>query len=87
MVGKIRCPYCSHEYQPEEICEPEKNHEEECPSCGKYYIATVDWEPFYSSYRAPCLNGGEHVWNKVKHYPSVWPEWERCIYCGEERGR
>jgi ribosomal protein S14 len=83
-----RCPYCDaevdiggdHGYGHEE----DKRYDQECSSCGKTFVYTTTITVSHDTFRADCLNGAAHQFEKTKTYP---PEFARlrCAMCGEER--
>lgn len=82
----LECPYCEKEIEdPDDCHDPNENHEWECPHCEKNFIFTIEYYPTYSSYKADCLNGGEH---NLKDIAGV-PKWffagkYRCKDCDHE---
>lgn len=85
-MSELTCPYCSKEVEPGEGREQDVTYEKECPHCEKNFVYTVEYWPSYSESQAPCLNGGEHNFEKIHGYP----EWYfknkfRCSHCAEER--
>lgn len=91
MINDVECPYCgagqeiNHDdgygYEEGEI------FNQECGSCGKTFAYTTSISFYYKASKADCLNGGEHDFKPVVHFPRYWPDWARCSDCGyEERG-
>ena len=82
----IECPYCGHEYDydGDYSFSQDETWEEECPKCEKLFMLTGWYEASFSSEKADCLNGGEHDYKPVKHFPRYWPDMVRCSSCGHE---
>lgn len=59
-------------------------HEQECSVCGKVFVYTTMIHFSYTTYKADCLNGGEHNYRKTATFP---PEAARlrCTQCGDEK--
>lgn len=84
----IECPYCG---KPQEInhddgygYEEDQQHSQQCRDCEKTFVYTTSISYYYEATKADCLNGGDHKYQPVKHYPSSWPDWKRCAECGDE---
>lgn len=90
MNKDIDCPYCNHEQDINHDdgfgYEENTAHEMECKSCGKSFVFHTSVIYNYEPQKADCLNGKEHKWVKVEHYPDMWEKWERCTDCEAERG-
>lgn len=81
------CPYCGKEvgiihddgygYEEDQI------YNQEC-SCGKTFAFKTIIIFDYDTFKADCLNGGEHNYEKTRTYP---PEFARlrCKDCGHEK--
>tara|TARA_R110002126_G_scaffold43008_6_gene123626 strand:+ start:4853 stop:5098 length:246 start_codon:yes stop_codon:yes gene_type:complete len=64
---------------------PCENYEHTCGKCGKTFLYQVEYEISYSTWEAPCLNGGEHQYKPVTGYPPEYFEGrERCKICDDE---
>ena len=91
-MSDVNCPYCNAEI---DICHDDGQgysedvlHNQQCSECEKYFVFNTAISFDYYPEKADCLNGSDHVWNKVTHYPNNWPEWKRCETCEEEiRGK
>jgi len=86
MTNDVKCPYCD-EYN--EIChddgygyEEERLHQQECSECEKTFTFTTFIYFSYEAYKADCLNGGEHEFEKTITYPPEFAKL-RCIHCDE----
>lgn len=82
----LDCPYCHEETPvPDECNEQDTPYEAECENCGKNFIFYVTWYPSYSETPAPCLNGGQHDYQKITGCPEEYfANKRRCSYCGDE---
>ena len=86
-MSEIECPYCG------EDCGTPDEHESEgvlcemqCEKCEKNFVYSSSYYINYESHKAPCLNGGEHVWDKMCGAPREFFERKyRCKYCDEEK--
>ena len=86
-MSEIECPYCG-----EGCGHPDENTNEniyvqmECNKCHKNYVYCCEYSVDYSSYEAPCLNGGEHQWEPMCGAPEeFFKDMYRCKFCQEER--
>jgi|LGOV01.1.fsa_nt_gb hypothetical protein len=82
------CPYCEHDCGDyfDDCHSPDTEYEHKCEECGKNFIFIIDYYPTFSSYKADCLNGGEHNWKKICGYPVEYFENRmRCADCGKEK--
>ena len=84
----VTCPYCGHEMEVCRddgfACEEDILYRQECPNCEKEFVLTVEYSWSYSSFKADCLNGGEHKWRPLITCPKEYTQM-RCDDCGEER--
>ena len=71
----VECPYC---FKEQEVCHDdgfgyEENTlwEEECNSCGKMFVFETYISFDHTGYKAPCLNGVPHIWEK-RHGAPAW---------------
>lgn len=81
------CPYCganvfiNHDdgygYEEDEI------HHQECGKCKKTFSFTTSISFHYSTYKAACLNGGEHRYEETKTYPVEFSRMV-CTDCGHK---
>jgi hypothetical protein len=78
----LTCPYCQHnfEYRPDGEEQGER-YEEECPSCSKIFAYEIEIEIVTTTYKADCLNGGEHEWTTIPCYPDFMTQ--RYCPCGK----
>lgn len=82
------CPYCGAEQDINHDdgygYEEDKTHQQECHSCEKTftYITCISFS--YDTYKADCLNGGEHKWKPTITFPKECTRM-RCEDCDEER--
>ena len=88
MDKDVKCPYCNH---PQNIdhdegygYEEDITYQQECPNCEKIFVYTTGIIYVYDTHQADCLNGGEHDYQPVHHYPKYWPSWVRCKLCDDE---
>ena len=86
----VYCPYCG---KGQEIIhddgygyDEDKVYEQECDDCDKIFSFTTSIHFYYEASKAPCLNGGDHVFQKFARFSGRGREdWERCIHCERER--
>lgn len=79
-MSDMECPYCEHSY---EYCndEPDSGQEhEQCPKCNKWFVFTRDWDVYYNTAKADCLNGEDHKWRQ-QGYPHNNETLWRCKVC------
>jgi hypothetical protein len=89
MRDDVQCPYCDAN---QEIChddgygyEEDRIHQQEC-DCGKTFAYTTSISFYYESFLAPCMNGGEHKWEKIVGVQKeFFKDKYRCEYCEEEK--
>lgn len=87
-MSDINCPYCG---KSQDIChddgfgyEENVKHEMQCSDCEKYFVFETTIIFYYEAEKADCLNGSDHNYESVKHYPIYWPDWKRCTDCGKK---
>lgn len=79
---KLTCPYCEIVFnEPNEHLAPGERSETDCPECEKYFAYAIRYEIITTSYKAECLNGGEHEWTTQTCYPEFMTQ--RVCPCGE----
>ena len=84
-MSKLECPYCGNEKDEYDPQGPGDYQETQCHSCEKYYIYHVEYEPYYTTQQAPCLNGEKHDWEKIIGHPKEYfANRRRCSHCNEE---
>jgi len=87
-MSDISCPYCKAEQEIDHDdghgYEEDKIHNQQCGECDKYFTFTTSIIYHYDVHESECLNGGEHKWEDVVHYPKTW-NWKRCEDCGEDK--
>jgi hypothetical protein len=88
MSYDVECPYCE---KGQEInhddgygYEEGETYQQECDDCGKNFTYTTSIVYYYESYKADCLNGGEHRWERTHTYPKEFTKME-CLMCNERR--
>ena len=79
------CPYCGAEI---EICHDDgygydegEKYEQECHVCDKTFVYTTSICVYYELFKADCLNGGQHHYEKTITYPPEFAQLE-CKICG-----
>jgi len=81
----IECPYCEKDVIPGEGYDQEVLYEQECSYCGMTFTYFIQYEPSYTSQKAPCLNGGDHDFKKIIGCPEEYfKDKYRCSYCEQE---
>lgn len=86
-MSECYCPYCDFPCGDhfDDCYDSDTEYEAICPKCGKTFIFSIDYDPTFSTHKAPCLNGGEHNYEKVVGYPEEYFKNKfRCAYCGKE---
>jgi hypothetical protein len=85
---KDACPYCDSEVEIDHDDgygnEEDGVFEQECSECGKTFAYTTQWARTHDLFKADCLNGAPHCFEKTCTYP---PEFARlrCSVCGFEK--
>jgi hypothetical protein len=77
------CPNCGAKADTEDVYETDTVYHVECGECLEHFAMTVEYEPRYQAYRAPCLNGGAHLWDVTSFQPSGRKY--RCSACDAEK--
>ena len=81
------CPYCGAEVEINHDdgygYEESDQHQQEC-ECGKTFTYFTAIHFTYRTYKADCLNGGEHDYRKTDTYPHEFARM-RCKECGDEK--
>ena len=80
------CPYCDKSIyiDPENYGEDGSTQQRECEHCKKKFIFVAEMVVVYiTTYKADCLNGGEHNYEKEFMYPLIRDGKliVRCAYC------
>lgn len=76
------CPHCDKEtYHPDDCYETMNKYDQECNHCGNTFGFTIEYDPCYSSFKAPCMNGGDHNWRESYRDDSMGITILRCEYC------
>lgn len=87
-MSDTKCPYCDAEieidhddgrgYSEDEL------HEQQCSDCGKNFTFTTSILYVYYTYKADCLNGGEHKFKATTTIPKEYTKMD-CTECEERR--
>lgn len=86
-MSTIKCPYCG---KTAEVSDENLNLRDgedsivECRNCRRRFIATASIEIMFESYKADCLNDGQHNWQPTSTSHRAFTLM-RCAKCGEER--
>lgn len=87
-MSNVHCPYCDIE---QEIAnednsryEPDRRHIHACHTCEKNFVYTTEILVEHTSFKADCLNDGQHDWEKTRTYPRHYTKWE-CKDCEQTR--
>ncbi len=84
-MSRCYCPYCEKDMDdPDDCYETEMAYEEECPHCGKMFIFYVEYEIFYDTHKADCLNGADHNYEETVTFPPELAKL-RCTMCDAEK--
>lgn len=89
-MSTAECPYCLADV---EICHDDgygydesRMHHQDCPKCEKTFAFRTMISFDYDTEQAPCLNGGEHTFMRVRRYGSSGPfEIDICTACEHEQ--
>lgn len=88
-MKNIDCPYCDHgqniDHDDGYGHEEDRLHQQECESCLKIFTFRTSIIYHYESFRAKCLNGGEHKFVPSITYPNCLTKMG-CETCEETRG-
>lgn len=70
-MSDVKCPYCEEmqDIDSEQSREEEVLNEIECYDCEKNFTFMTQITFDYTSYKADCLNGGEHKYKRVHTCP------------------
>lgn len=78
----LTCPYCNETFiEPAQHLKPDERSEMDCPVCKKNFAYSIVYEIVTTSYKAACLNGGEHEWEIQTCHPEFMTQ--RVCPCGE----
>lgn len=86
----VECPYCGSQVEINHDdgygTEDGGDYEQQCWECDKVFAYTTSVILHHTVRKAPCLNGGDHEWYKVRFYPrDTYEYWDKCRNCGIER--
>lgn len=83
---RAECPYCKAnvEFEHEGNFQEDELYEQTCRSCEKNFVYTLEMTITCETYQAPCLNEGQHEYEKTKVYPPQYAKM-RCKTCGDEK--
>jgi len=83
---KAECPYCGADVDIESDMELEDGslYSDTCGSCEKEFAFSVHVTYSVDTYKADCLNGGEHKFKATVTQPKI-ATMMRCSECGETR--
>ncbi len=83
-----QCPYCLAEVEINHDdgygYEEGELHHQECGSCDKTFVYQTCISIDHDTYKADCLNGGEHNYEKTKTIPEKYAKL-RCTECWDDR--
>ena len=78
----LTCPYCGNMFrESDDDHVPNEKYEGECYKCGKFFAYEIEYQILTKSYRAPCMNEGDHDWTTQECYPEFMTQ--RTCPCGE----
>lgn len=82
-----RCPYCDSKVEINHDdgygYEEGELHEQQCDHCDKTFTYQTYISFSYSTYKADCLNGGDHEYKLRTSYPRRYSKMV-CSACGHE---
>jgi len=84
----VECPYCGADVEINHDdgygYEESELHQQECRKCGKTFAFTTAISVDHEAFKADCLNGDEHQYEKTKTWPPEFAKL-RCKTCGDEK--
>jgi len=87
-MDEVTCPYCGADqainHDDGYGFEEDSKHEQECYVCEKTFVYTTAISYNYNVYKADCLNGSEHKYEKTHTDPVCATKW-RCTDCDGEK--
>jgi len=86
-MNSLHCPYCDEDLgsSVDDYHESDTYYEHECLKCGKNFTFTISYDPYFSSYKADCLNGEEHDFKEIIGVPKEYfKNRRRCSMCSKE---
>lgn len=82
------CPYCGADIEINHDdgygYEQNELHQQECWGCGRVFTYTTGITYFYETFKANCLNGGEHEWLPTITFPKEYTRMH-CAACDKKR--
>ena len=88
MKNNCKCPYCGVNIKINHDggygYEDEILHQQQCGICDKYFTYTTGIIYVYESFKADCLNDGNHDWQPTITVPREYTKMQ-CSMCDEER--
>lgn len=83
---KAECPYCGADVDIESDRELEDGalYSDTCGNCEKEFAFSAYVVYLVNTYKADCLNNGNHKFKATSTYPRVFTEM-KCADCGETR--
>ena len=87
MSKDTECPYCGADvninHNHGDGYEEDELHQQECSNCEKTFVFHTSISYSYDTYKADCLNGAPHEYEKTNTFP---PEAARlrCKHCADE---
>lgn len=87
-MNDVECPYCGAEVEINHDdgygYEEDETYEQQCPECEKNFSYTTYISFSHTAYKADCLNGSPHKYEKTTTYPPEFAKL-RCADCGDEK--
>jgi Zn finger protein HypA/HybF involved in hydrogenase expression len=84
----INCPYCDAELNINHDdgfgCNEDEIYQQECSNCEKTFCYTTKITFNYFPFKADCLNGENHKYEKTHTCPVEYTKL-RCSVCGDEK--
>lgn len=87
-MSEIECPYCDYlqeiNHDDGYGYEQDKLHQQQCVKCNKNFAYTTEITFYYESFKADCLNDGNHDYKPTTTFPK-WCTQMCCKTCDERR--
>lgn len=87
-MSDTNCPYCGADVEINHDdgygYEEDMLHQQECGKCENVFTFNTSMTFYYETFKAECLNGGEHKFEPTHTFPKKYTEME-CTECGKKR--
>lgn len=83
-MNDATCPYCNRDVEVGHDdgygLDEDGRFEQECDHCDKTFAYTVCFSIDHETFKADCLNGGDHNLYKVHGYPNSFMRYADCEF-------